>query len=318
MTSSEKSRIRSLLVDSRGNLWVGTKNGLNVVKAGSNQLVSAFSDEHRPDSLNAQSVRVLLQGRDGKIWIGTRANGIAWISPDQTTLSRTGHSKTKSAANPWYYAATESSNGDLWFGTIGDGVHIIDSSSAVLKRTVKRDESRSGGLSLNDIGSLFLDDSGLIWVGTWGSGINLFNSTNTAFKLFKTSLKQTNHLSSPHVLSILESNNGNIWIGTQASDVDILDIKQGVIENYQMSSSPLKDNSIKALAQTNDESIWIGTRRAGLYRYNTMTKEFQLYDQGKGLGHHYIRSLLSASDGSLWIGTDSGLNRWLPETDSVV
>jgi ligand-binding sensor domain-containing protein len=69
----------------------------------------------------------------------------------------------------------------------------------------------------------------------------------------------------------------------------------------------LPQNSIKALAQTRDGYLWIGTLR-GLARFDGV--RFKVFDHGNvpAMKHDAINDLaVDAADGGLWIGTGEGL-----------
>ena len=78
----------------------------------------------------------------------------------------------------------------------------------------------------------------------------------------------------------------------------------------------LPQNTVQALAQTNDGFLWLGTE-AGLVRFDGV--EFQTYDHNSNpaLPGNDIRCLLASADGALWIGTNAGLARWKGEAVTV-
>jgi len=71
----------------------------------------------------------------------------------------------------------------------------------------------------------------------------------------------------------------------------------------------LPQNTVQALAQTQDGFVWIGTE-VGLVRFDG--NGFQLFDKNTSpaLPGNDVRCLLADKDGSLWIGTSEGLARW--------
>ncbi len=71
----------------------------------------------------------------------------------------------------------------------------------------------------------------------------------------------------------------------------------------------LPQNTVQALAQTQDGFLWLGTE-AGLVRFDGV--EFETYDRNSNpaLPGNDIRALLASKDGALWIGTNAGLARW--------
>ena len=70
----------------------------------------------------------------------------------------------------------------------------------------------------------------------------------------------------------------------------------------------LPQDSIRAITQTSDGYLWLGTDE-GLARFDGY--EFVLFNKSNGdLPANSISALASASDGTLWIGTASGLTQY--------
>ena len=74
------------------------------------------------------------------------------------------------------------------------------------------------------------------------------------------------------------------------------------------SDSGLPENTVRAILQTRDGYLWIGTE-AGLVRFDGV--DFAVFDRSNTLAmqSEFISSLKEDADGSLWVGTASGLVR---------
>ena len=69
----------------------------------------------------------------------------------------------------------------------------------------------------------------------------------------------------------------------------------------------LPQDTIRAIAQTTDGYLWLGTDE-GLARFDGY--EFAVFDKGSGaLPGNSITALAAARDGSLWIGTSTPCSR---------
>jgi len=91
--------ILSMLIDSKNRFWVGTNNGLNLVKTPYNQLDLSGSQKPdirfkkyiavKPDEhfLNANEINCIYENSDGKIWLATQGGGINIMSPDSGKFS---------------------------------------------------------------------------------------------------------------------------------------------------------------------------------------------------------------------------------------
>ena len=75
----------------------------------------------------------------------------------------------------------------------------------------------------------------------------------------------------------------------------------------------LPQDSVRAIAQTRDGYLWLGTQ-AGLARFDG--EHFTIFDRlNSNLKHDHILALCASHDGSLWIGTGDagGLYQWTAE-----
>lgn len=95
---SDKSII-SMLIDSKNRFWVGTNNGLNLLKIPYNQLDLSghtkpmvkfrqfVATQPKKDFLNANEINCIFENNDGKIWIATQGGGINILNTDSLTFS---------------------------------------------------------------------------------------------------------------------------------------------------------------------------------------------------------------------------------------
>lgn len=78
----------------------------------------------------------------------------------------------------------------------------------------------------------------------------------------------------------------------------------------------LSGNDITRLEPTPDGGLWVATADSGLNRYDPRSRRFEHWrhsaDPGS-LSDDSVLALARASDGSLWVGTQAGLDRLLPD-----
>ena len=82
----------------------------------------------------------------------------------------------------------------------------------------------------------------------------------------------------------------------------------------------LAHSDVRAIAQDHDGFIWFGLRLAGLTRYDGYELKVHRHDpkNPRTIGNQVIWSLLVDRAGSLWIGTEGGLDRYDRATDSFI
>src|SRR5882672_791674 len=85
------------------------------------------------------------------------------------------------------------------------------------------------------------------------------------------------------------------------------------INQYAHTSWKVRDGFAKgrftSIAQTSDGYLWLGTE-FGLLRFDGVRAVPWEPPAGQHLPDNYIRGLLGARDGALWIGTLKGLAKW--------
>lgn len=121
-------------------------------------------------------------------------------------------------------------------------------------------------------------------------------------------------LSQSSAYAMLQDRRGFMWIAT----ADGLNNYNGhsfkVFRHIQSDSTSLSDNFIQALYEDPRGVLWIGTRDGGLNRFDRKRGVFTaLTATPSALGHrltsNVVTALVGTNDGTLWVGTDKGLNR---------
>lgn len=110
----------------------------------------------------------------------------------------------------------------------------------------------------------------------------------------------------PHntVQAICQTQDGYLWVGTR-DGIARFDGLRFLVFN-EKTTPELKGRNVTALAETKDGSLWIGTEGTGLTRLKD--GKFSHYDERQGFKAHTVRSLLAATDGTLWAGSLEGLS----------
>jgi signal transduction histidine kinase/ligand-binding sensor domain-containing protein len=87
-----------------------------------------------------------------------------------------------------------------------------------------------------------------------------------------------------------------------------LDVSQYVHTAWKLRDGFTK-GTIRAIAQTHDGYLWLGTE-FGLLRFDGVRTTPWQPPADQGLPSNFVLALLTARDGTLWIGTDQGLASW--------
>jgi diguanylate cyclase (GGDEF)-like protein len=174
------------------------------------------------------------------------------------------------------------------------------------------------GLSQSTVLSMFQDSRGFMWFGT-EDGLNRYDGLS--FKSYK--YDASDHASLPHnmVWAIAEDANGDLWLATEGGGLARWERAHDRFARVPVSSSPGLYARIRTLLFTPDGALWIGSKDAGLVRFQPSTGEFKTFRNDPAdpasLSHDGVYALASDGSGRLWVGTDGGLNRLDPATGRV-
>lgn len=98
-----------------------------------------------------------------------------------------------------------------------------------------------------------------------------------------------------------------LWIGTTGG---LLRFDGAQLVLYDRDNTPaFTENNVFNLTVARDDALWIATEGGGLIRYKDGV--FRSFSARDGLNNDFVRVVFQDSIGSLWIGTDNGLFRFV-------
>lgn len=181
-----KGNAWSVLVDSRQQVWAGTRDeGLFSFRDG------AFVPVAPTDRIGPQ-IFALYQTRDGKLWVGGQ-NGLASFDGQSWRI----FSQRDGLPSGAIRALAEDASSTLWIGSDGAGIFTNhDGKIAPVDAPVK------------DISCLLCDRAGLIWAGSSGHGLARFAQGHW------TSYSANDGLMGDDVGYLIEDDFTNLWVGS--------------------------------------------------------------------------------------------------------
>jgi len=108
------------------------------------------------------------------------------------------------------------------------------------------------------------------------------------------------------VQAIAQTRDGYLWVGTRAGLARFDGIS---FTSFDIRNTPaLRNSSITALCADRQGALWSGTEGGGLVRLREGV--FTAYGKTDGLAGDVLKVVYEARDGSLWIGTTTGISRY--------
>lgn len=158
--------------------------------------------------------------------------------------------------------------------------------------------SRGSGLPPARLLSIRKDPSGNLWVAAQGAGIFVWPAGKARFERPTLPVPPANIRETPSL-----DQNGRLLIPSPGG----LLIRDGR-EWRRISRSAGLRGAVSTVYQDRQNSLWIGLGGRGLVLWRGY-REWENYSTESGLAAEYVYGILPMKDGSLWVGTGSGLFR---------
>lgn len=212
--------------------------------------------------------------------------------------------------------------GYLWIGTYG-GLARYDGYEV---KTYRHIEGDTMSLSSNLI--LWLEEGrdGTLWIGTNNGGLNRFDPDTEAFRSYQHVEGDSTSLAGTSVFAIQETRDGTIWVVTDEG-LQRFDPETETFRPVRGNSALVGDGRFGMIHAARDGTLWLGTRGGVLYRFDPQTETFTgvnlrfhtyRHDPGDAasLSQDWVDAVHEARDGTLWVGTEEGLNWFDPPTET--
>lgn len=158
------------------------------------------------------------------------------------------------------------------------------------------------------------DHKGYVWFGT-ENGLVRFDGVNQM--IFENNSDSVNNINHNTITAIFEDKKQNLWVGT-SKGLNIYNRTQNNftrIDSLVSAANLLNSSYIGSISSTNDSLLWIGTFAQGLFCLNLNSRQVTRYYLGKeSCASVNITCIQPDSFNQLWIGTQSGLLVFNPET----
>ena len=269
--------------------WFGRRAGLLIALSIGAPTAHALDGARAPSQyviatwgapqLGSNTVRALVQTRDGYLWLGT---GAGLVRYDGARFTLFDARNTPVIGDGGVSALAEGPNGALYFGTTAGAV--IQYKDGKFTRVPLRDGT-------GPVYACLAARDGTLWIGQHGYPIiHWIPGSPAAYFGGET------NLISP--LAIVEDGDRGLWFGTS----DGLVHYDGTIFTRETAMT----DAVQALHRDEDGTLWIGTphglltQRAGV---------LGLFTKRDGLPHDDVSVVTRDRGGNLWVGTREGLAR---------
>ncbi|WP_395788576.1 two-component regulator propeller domain-containing protein [Aquimonas sp.] len=316
--------IASLLIDRRGDLWMGTINqglfrrsplGLEQLdtRAGlpNSRVLDLFEDREGSlwigtnggllrlgdapfssvslrNGLSDDFVRSLLELPDGRLLVGT-SRGLNIVSADGSAQV---WDSADSLDQLSVLSLAPAARGGFWVGTYAEGVMRVEHGRVVEQIGIDQ------GLPSNEVRALLEDRDGSLWMGTTQGLAHLREGRVAAINV-------TDGLPDNFIVSLLHDSTGALWVGTGKG---LVRLHAGRMETISLAAAAGAE-SVYSMREDRDAGVlWLATDR-GLLRLRLSDRQMGILGHANGLPFEKFFSSTDDGAGGLWLAGNAGVLR---------
>lgn len=312
---SAETYLNSMLVDNQGNLWIsGSWGGLERASPNSGEFKLKIFDSSPEAEPQSNNVRAVCQGNDGIIYAATRDGKVHLLGEELHEIA-----VWPSFGQVYSIAATD--DGRIWLGSKGGGiVENTAGSPAYRPRRYRRSDSYyapSGDL----IYDLNAGGGDRLWISSFDGSLSYIDLGDSRRRF----ISKKNLISFPtEQLNMTRFScfgpDGRLYSCGNLG-VFVCDEPDGRPEDMKFKRfTRVRDYDIQHLLFTRDGRLWASSSGNGFISFDTTDSEsaVKIYNSSSGLMSNFVLSAVQDKSGNIWIASNGGLNKFNPETGSII
>jgi len=300
-TGLAQNIVYHFLQDSRGYMWIGTRNGLTLYDG--TRAINFLNDDKNERSIANNFITRILEEPNGQVWIGTNA-GISRYNNNDNSFSNfrllTENGRKENAfCVPLGFVADH----ELWLletktksiKTFNTKTQIIDS--------VASTPAVDGNLWYDS-----LSRTSHIWTYLSSGTIHYTFRNKQLIKKETFFSEENKDLNEPvlQVVHVLPQNDSVVWLSTTQGLIELNPHNRKYILHKNWEAQPVKELRYTAIAPNG--LLWAATGNNGVYTFNLKTKKFiENYRNYRldpfSIGSDNIVSLYFDRVGNIWCGS---------------
>ncbi|KQV92525.1 two-component regulator propeller domain-containing protein [Pelomonas sp. Root1237] len=301
------TQVWTLLLDRRGQLWIGSAAGLFRRAAAGARLQAVPLAVGR-----VVQPQALAQDSAGRIWAGGKHDGVFVLADNgeapAVEMREAGVAANEDLlGNSQITSLLETQPGEMWVATLGQGVVAVDFEQRDSRR-IRHVPAWPVSLADNALRTLYRDRSGLIWAAS-NRGLSRHDPRQGGvLTRLGASAEVGDALDSRFISAeiswILPMPEGRLWLATHKSGIDILDAtgaRAGALRpDASRPEAALPPDIVLGMVRVADGSVFVATKR-GLYRCDANGRHLRRVSLA-GRNPAASTWALLVDGGTLWIG----------------
>ena len=306
-----------MLEDRDGNLWIGTlSDGILRLDRQRSTFIRYRNDPRNYDTVPENRITTLFEDREGDIWVGLGATAPVFFETRPLPFKKLPFDSANYAnlGETLVNAIYQDREGALWIGTTG----ALDRCDPTGRHCTRYAVPGDGIAS--DVLALVEDPAGRLWVGTSGQGLCQFDRNSGRCQMFRHRDGDSSSVSDDTISRLLIDHEGTLWVAT-AGGLNRFDAvtRRFTVYHEQSLSSAAKYTSA---VEDNRGDLWIGSMGSGVLRFARAAQELHILRGSGGdplaLSNVRTNAVFIDRAGTLWAGTENGLDKIDPVTGRVL
>ena len=311
--------INHLAEDKYGNIWIGTRGaGVDILNPKTFEFKNVRYNHADNLSLSWDVINYIFCDKKGSMWLGNYGRGVdVWHPSLQhfVTYNIEGNNKNSLGVES-VLAICEDREGRLWVGGYS-GFDIIDRKKNRYLHVFEETD-----FDINIIREFEYDrnDSDKIWLALENGPFHLARIDTRSLETVKYSLPDRFPNKERSVFSLYDFGNGTLFVGTNIG-LYSFDKTTG---NFSLLDTIFDDidfgDRINEIHQDTHGNIWIASSSNGLFRIDHNLGKHRHYafnrNDSTSLSNDIVQVIYEDKKGEIWIGTNYGLNKYVPESDN--
>lgn len=291
---------RAIFLDSHKNVWIGNNYG-GIDCFIPNLLPFKCMVPSKIDARCGKRIACFAEDNEGRLWIGTDDNGLCSFDLSTGQLTPVMTSEGKPLTGFSIQCLKLISDDELLIGSTTEGIYKLNIHTGLLSHLVKE----------GDVYSMLVDKNGNLWAGIH-SDLCIFNKETGAIEVFKPEVNTFTH-------DIIEDAHGNIWAMamSQVCRISLSDYSLKRFSFDKESKTTDYHGSVITGFCDSKGNLWFGFEEGGLYLFNEEDETLKKVIGGRSSVGIGVYSIVEDKSGSLWLGTNIGLLKFDPESQTI-
>lgn len=296
-----QSTVISITQDDLGQMWFGTRNGLNLFNGYEFEIF--LHDMEDSTSIINNEITKVYKLDSHHILLGTR-NGICKLN----ILTKKSYSYDYTKLGYTEFVINDihkDAKGRIWVAS-REGLFLFDeeSNNFIIYPKLNATPGSINSIAENAVNGL--------WIGTSNG---LFKLVNDEWQIVEDYLYNPNNIKNKRITTLCFDRYNDLWVGTRNNGIAHISLKTDVRIKYINTNSgnapttKLNSNEIRGIIEDQKGRIWIGTKE-GVNIFDPFTGELELIQNTTGIinsiSQNSVYSVFEDNKNGIWIGTWSG------------